>query len=78
MYRLIVHSGPLTIVDVKGTSLMLLRAIDDRITSLWCGLCPTREYYTDENAIGEWSGINPNTGEPTGKIILKGCDRCFV
>jgi hypothetical protein len=78
MYRLIVHNGPLTIVDVTGSNLMLMHAINDRITARWCGPCPTRDFYTDADAVGEWSGINPNTGEPTGKSILKGRDRCSV
>jgi hypothetical protein len=38
----------------------------------------TNDYYTDENAIGEWTGINPDTGEATGKMLLKGRDRWFV
>jgi len=78
MYRLIVHSGPLTIADVKSDRLLLLVGIAHNISCTIPTLHPTSEYYTDENAIGEWSGINPSTGEATGKIILKGRDRWFV
>jgi hypothetical protein len=78
MYRLIVHSGPLTIADVKCDRMELLRNIAHNVICPLAVLSPTCEYYTDENAIGEWTGINPSTGEATGKSILKGRDRCCV
>ena len=78
MYRLIVHNGPLTIADVKCDQVRLLVGIADKISCLIAVLSLTCEYYTDENAIGEWTGIDPDTGESTGRSILKGRDRCFV
>jgi hypothetical protein len=78
MYRLIVHSGPFTFVDVKCDRLTLLQGIADDVSRRIPILESTNDYYTDENAIGEWTGINPDTGEATGKMLLKGRDRWFV